>query len=245
MQMSFRSDHVTSYCHDMVSLTPFILSSSSFSCSRSNSKRSTQSSIKSKLSSHIAGRGSCTTYLANNTSREQLLVPSDLSLVEPVQSYRQEPRRLSLGKHWYFLNHSKSAKPEEAISPRKAFEGYYLLAAASRPAQSTETSPRDRKRNSASMASNFPSSVDGNTNNLGGESFESATTNTPNEQRRSYGIGGAGNIRKPSEVIYAAREKRRSSVLSSPSVPPSTSPDTKRGSFLSWFGIGSGTKDEK
>ncbi|KAJ8061460.1 hypothetical protein OCU04_009278 [Sclerotinia nivalis] len=224
----------------MVSLTPFILSSSSFSCSRSGSK--TRSRIKSKLPSKIAGRTSYTTYCAHNTSRERLLVPSDHSLVEPIQDY-QEPRRSSLGQHWYFPNHSKSTK-DEADNSNKEFGGYYLLAVASRPAQSTERSPTER-RDSSTMASNFPPAANGNTNNIFGETFDSTPADIQGERRRSYGIGGAGNIRKPSEMIYTPRERRRSSVLGSTSFSPSTSPDTKRGSFLSWIGIGSGKKDEK
>ncbi|TGO61316.1 hypothetical protein BCON_0028g00330 [Botryotinia convoluta] len=94
------------------------------------------------------------------------------------------------------------------------------------------------------MASKFPPSADG-TNNIFGESFGSATKDVQGERRRSYGIGGAGNIRKPSEVIYTPRERRRSSAFSSPSISPSISPDTKKESFLSWFGIGTGKKDEK
>ncbi|KAI9641323.1 hypothetical protein NHQ30_010125 [Ciborinia camelliae] len=95
------------------------------------------------------------------------------------------------------------------------------------------------------MASNFPPSIDENTNNTFGESFESTTTDKQDEQRRSYGIGGAGNIRRPSEVIYTPRRRRRSSVFSSRSVSSPTSANEKRGSFLSWFGIGSGKNDNK
>ncbi|KAG4026575.1 hypothetical protein MFRU_039g00530 [Monilinia fructicola] len=230
---------------DMVSLTPFILSSPSFSCSRSRSKESAYSRSKFTLSSHITGRGSYTTYRAENTSREQLLDPLDHSLVEATPSSHQEARRLSLGHHWYFLNHSKTTRTEETDSSGKEFEGYYLLAATSRPTPSTERQPRDSKRNSTRMASNFPPSANGNTNSIFGETFEPPTTNSRNEQRRSYGIGGAGNIRKPSEVIYTPRERRRSSVFSNPSVSVSSSSDTKRGSFLSWFGIGSGKREEK
>ncbi|TGO87331.1 hypothetical protein BPOR_0233g00040 [Botrytis porri] len=94
------------------------------------------------------------------------------------------------------------------------------------------------------MASKFPPSADG-PYNVFGESFESATKNIQGERRRSYGIGGAGNIRKPSEVIYTPRERRRSGAFSSPSISPSISPATKKENFLSWLGIGIGKKDEK
>ncbi|RAL60665.1 hypothetical protein DID88_009983 [Monilinia fructigena] len=167
-------------------------------------------------------------------------------MVEPTQNYNQEPRRLSLGSHWYFLNHSKITRTGETDSPSKEFEGYYLLAATSRPVSSTERQHRDSKRNSARMASNFPPAANGNADRIFGESFETTTATLRNERRRSYGIGGAGNIRKPSEVIYTPpRERRRSSVFSNPSVSVSNSSDTKRGSFLSWFGIGSTKRDEK
>ncbi|TEY42031.1 hypothetical protein BOTCAL_0400g00070 [Botryotinia calthae] len=94
------------------------------------------------------------------------------------------------------------------------------------------------------MASNFPPSADG-TNNIFGESFGSATKDVQGERRRSYGIGGAGNIRRPSEVIYTPREGLRSSAFSNPSIFPSTSPDKKKGKFLSWLGIGGGRNYEK
>ncbi|KAN0101730.1 hypothetical protein V8E51_012240 [Hyaloscypha variabilis] len=53
------------------------------------------------------------------------------------------------------------------------------------------------------------------------------------ERKKSYGIGGAGNIRRPSDVIYPVRlnadgTRRRSSVFSS-------SPDGKRAGILSLF----------
>ncbi|CAD6451325.1 a0ec38dc-444c-455d-994a-9892e341f82f [Sclerotinia trifoliorum] len=221
---------------DMVSLTPFILSSS-FSCSRSGSK--TRSKIKSKL---LAGKTSYTTYCAHNTSRERLLIPSDHSLAEPVQDF-QEPRRSSPSQHWYFPNHSKRTK-DEAGSSKNEFAGYYLLAVASRPAQSMERRPTE-KRDSPSTASNSSPSTNGNVNNIFRETVDSTAIDTQGERRRSYGIGGAGNIRKPSEMIYTPRERRRSSVFNSPSVSPSTSSGTKRGTFLSWIGIGSGKKDEE
>ncbi|PMD67158.1 uncharacterized protein K444DRAFT_623368 [Hyaloscypha bicolor E] len=53
------------------------------------------------------------------------------------------------------------------------------------------------------------------------------------ERKKSYGIGGAGNIRRPSDVIYPVRlnadgTRRRSSVFS-------TSPDGKRAGIMSFF----------
>jgi len=61
------------------------------------------------------------------------------------------------------------------------------------------------------------------------------------EPKKSYGIGGAGNIRRPSEVIYPPRTnpdgtRRRSSVWSSiTSVSPGSSPDGKRTNLLNLF----------
>jgi len=59
------------------------------------------------------------------------------------------------------------------------------------------------------------------------------------ERKMSYGIGGAGNIRRPSDVIYPVRTNpdgtRRSSVWSSITVSPSTSPDGKRATIMSLF----------
>ncbi|KAF4628026.1 hypothetical protein G7Y89_g10125 [Cudoniella acicularis] len=62
------------------------------------------------------------------------------------------------------------------------------------------------------------------------------------ERKISFGIGGAGNIRRPSEVIYPPRvnadgTRRRSSVWSSiSSVSPGSSPDGKRASLMNFFG---------
>ncbi|CCD50648.1 hypothetical protein BofuT4_P024570.1 [Botrytis cinerea T4] len=221
----------------MVSFSPFALWPSS-SCSRSGSQK--RSRIKSRFPSKITGRTSYTIYRTQNTSREQLLIPSDRIIVEPTQS-RQESRRSSLGQNWHLSNHSKCTKPE-ANNSNKEFGSYYLLTVIPRPAPSTERSLSD-KRSSTTMASNFPSSADG-TNNIFGESFGSATKDVHGERRRSYGIGGAGNIRRPSEVIYTPRERRRSSAFSSPSIFPSTSPDTKE-NFLSWLGIRGGRNYEK
>jgi len=68
------------------------------------------------------------------------------------------------------------------------------------------------------------------------------------ERKKSYGIGGAGNIRRPSEVIYPVRtnadgSRRRSSVWSSISAAPGTSPDGKRHSILGFFRRGSTAQD--
>jgi len=57
------------------------------------------------------------------------------------------------------------------------------------------------------------------------------------ERKMSYGIGGAGNIRRPSEVIYPTRTnadgtRRRSSVFT---ISPGTSPDGKRASLMDMF----------
>ncbi|PVH87907.1 hypothetical protein DL98DRAFT_581138 [Cadophora sp. DSE1049] len=61
------------------------------------------------------------------------------------------------------------------------------------------------------------------------------------ERKKSFGIGGAGNIRRPSDIIYPPRVNadgtRRSSVWStmSVSVSPGTSPDGRRSSILGLF----------
>jgi len=59
------------------------------------------------------------------------------------------------------------------------------------------------------------------------------------ERKMSYGIGGAGNIRRPSDVIYPVRTNpdgtRRSSVWSSITVSPGSSPDGKRATIMSLF----------
>jgi len=58
------------------------------------------------------------------------------------------------------------------------------------------------------------------------------------ERKMSYGIGGAGNIRRPSEVIYPPRTnpdgtpRRRSSVFT---ISPGTSPEGKRASLMDLF----------
>ncbi|KAH6677213.1 hypothetical protein B0J14DRAFT_560005 [Halenospora varia] len=61
------------------------------------------------------------------------------------------------------------------------------------------------------------------------------------ERKMSYGIGGAGNIRRPSDVIYPPRTnpdgtRRRSSVWSSINVSPSSSPEGRRYSLMNIFG---------
>jgi len=61
------------------------------------------------------------------------------------------------------------------------------------------------------------------------------------EEKKSYGIGGAGNIRRPSEVIYPPRTntdgtRRRSSVWSTITASPGSSPDGKRASLMNLFG---------
>ncbi|KAK0113799.1 hypothetical protein ONS95_014049 [Cadophora gregata] len=59
------------------------------------------------------------------------------------------------------------------------------------------------------------------------------------ERKKSFGIGGAGNIRRPSDTIYPPRVNadgtRRSSVWSTMSVSPGTSPEGRRSSFMSLF----------
>jgi len=70
----------------------------------------------------------------------------------------------------------------------------------------------------------------------------------PFERKKSYGIGGAGNIRRPSDVIYPVRtnadgSRRRSSVWSSLNVTPGTSPEGKRHGFLGFFRRGSVQQD--
>ncbi|KAH6721184.1 hypothetical protein BKA61DRAFT_152787 [Leptodontidium sp. MPI-SDFR-AT-0119] len=61
------------------------------------------------------------------------------------------------------------------------------------------------------------------------------------ERKKSFGIGGAGNIRRPSDIIYPPRVNadgtRRSSVWStmSVSVSPGTSPEGRRSSIMGLF----------
>ncbi|KAH8595294.1 hypothetical protein B0O99DRAFT_163910 [Bisporella sp. PMI_857] len=61
------------------------------------------------------------------------------------------------------------------------------------------------------------------------------------EARKSFGVGGAGNIRRPSEVIYPIKMKkewtRRSSIWSILSLGP----DTKRASYLRFLNRRSST----
>ncbi|KAH8661623.1 hypothetical protein BGZ60DRAFT_89733 [Tricladium varicosporioides] len=69
------------------------------------------------------------------------------------------------------------------------------------------------------------------------------------ERKMSYGIGGAGNIRRPSDVIYPPRinpdgTRRRSSVWSSINVSPSTSPEGRRYSLMNIFGGRKGSVDQ-
>jgi len=69
------------------------------------------------------------------------------------------------------------------------------------------------------------------------------------ERRISYGIGGAGNIRRPSEVIYPPRmnadgTRRRSSVWSSITPSPGTSPEGKRAAIFNFFKKAGGGQTE-
>jgi len=78
--------------------------------------------------------------------------------------------------------------------------------------------------------------------------MESGSQPVEIERKKSYGIGGAGNIRRPSEVIYPVRtnpdgSRRRSSVWSSINATPGTSPEGKRNSFLGFFRRGSVQQD--
>lgn len=65
------------------------------------------------------------------------------------------------------------------------------------------------------------------------------------EQKISYGIGGAGNIRRPSDVIYPPRTNadgtRRLSGWSSVTASPGTSPEGRRASFMKLFRKSSGS----
>ncbi|KAH8819676.1 hypothetical protein F5884DRAFT_22068 [Xylogone sp. PMI_703] len=68
------------------------------------------------------------------------------------------------------------------------------------------------------------------------------TTAAIMDRKRSHGIGGAGNIRRPSDPFNPPRHdeeatssRRRSSVWSSFTPTPGSSPEGKRGSFMSFF----------
>jgi len=84
-----------------------------------------------------------------------------------------------------------------------------------------------------------------------GQKRRMATSGSPAvviEQKKSYGIGGAGNIRRPSEVIYPQRRnsdgtRRRTSVWSSISISPGTSPEGKR-TLLNLFGRKNSVSEE-
>jgi len=67
--------------------------------------------------------------------------------------------------------------------------------------------------------------------------MSSQPVNIQPEQKKSYGIGGAGNIRRPSDVIYPPRlnadgTRRRSSVWS---ISPGSSPEGKRATLMNLF----------
>jgi len=59
------------------------------------------------------------------------------------------------------------------------------------------------------------------------------------EAKKSYGIGGAGNIRRPSDAVYTPKVNadgtRRASVWSNISVSPGSSPEGRRGSIMALF----------
>jgi len=79
-----------------------------------------------------------------------------------------------------------------------------------------------------------PRTMASNENGNGG----SAAVNI--ERMKSYGIGGAGNIRRPSDVIYPPRanangRSRRSSVWSTFTTSPGSSPDGRRASIMNLF----------
>jgi len=81
-------------------------------------------------------------------------------------------------------------------------------------------------------------------------------TGMPIERKKSYGIGGAGNIRRPSDFVFPTKstdnnggenEDRRpslSSLWSAITPSPSSSPSEKRASLLNLFRRGSKDKTE-
>jgi len=98
-----------------------------------------------------------------------------------------------------------------------------------------------QRTNSANMRASKPRRMASSGNENGnGNGNGSVAMNIERERKMSYGIGGAGNIRRPSDVIYPARTnadgtRRRSSVWSSITVSPGSSPDGKRASLMDLF----------
>ncbi|PQE24616.1 hypothetical protein CJF31_00011251 [Rutstroemia sp. NJR-2017a BVV2] len=152
----------------------------------------------------------------SNSSLEYLLLSKDQSVLD----YRRAPP-LPRRQSWGLLSFRSFAKQSHEGKNQRAF--YLLAAATNAPLGSSAKSG-----NIVKMSSSFPRSEDGlfgATNQVGAQG----------ERRRSFGIGGAGNIRRPSEVIYPPHERRRSSVWSG----TSGSPDEKKGMFAGWFGFAS------
>ncbi|KAM3072051.1 hypothetical protein ACMFMG_008512 [Clarireedia jacksonii] len=211
----------------MVLLTPTVLScsasssSSSFSFPFSKSRTKKNAQYKSREKSHglYSERGD------SNSSLEYLLLSTDQGVID--YQHRSCSRRQSWGLLFRrFTRQSQSNEEKEA-------RAFYLLAATTNGLLGGQ-SPERNIGSIYKMSGSFPPSSNGHL--FGG----STQTGTQNERRRSFGIGGAGNIRRPSDIIYPPRERRRSSVWSG----TSGSPEEKKGIFGGWFGFGTGSRSE-
>jgi hypothetical protein len=163
----------------MVLLTPSVLS-----CSTSTSTSSyTFPFSKTRKAKNSSKEKSHSLYCDDNSSLEYLLLSKDQSVIECHRPAIPLPRRQS----WSLLSFRTFTKQSQS-QEEKGHRAFYLLAAATNAPLGS--SSRDRKvGNIVKMSSSFPTSSDG----LFGSP---AQTGTQGERRRSFGIGGAGNIRK-------------------------------------------------
>jgi hypothetical protein len=165
----------------MVLLTPSVLSCSPSSTTSSYTfpfSKTRKAKILSKEKSHSL-------YRDVNSSLEHLLLSKDQSVID---CHRPAiPLPLSRRQSWSLFSFRTFTKQSQS-QEEKGHRAFYLLAAATNAPLGS--SSRDRKvGNIVKMSSSFPSSSDG----LFGSP---AQTGAQGERRRSFGIGGAGNIRK-------------------------------------------------
>ncbi|PQE26481.1 hypothetical protein CJF30_00001197 [Rutstroemia sp. NJR-2017a BBW] len=160
----------------MVLLTPSVLSCSISPSTSSYTSLFTRTRHHKKAKSPYNDDNS-------NSSVEHLLLSKDQSVLEYHRSPTPPlPRRQT----WGLLSFRSFAKqsPSQSLEEKNQRAFYLLAAATNAPLRSSAKS-----RNIVKMSSSFPRSEDG----LFGAQTQGGMQG---ERRRSFGIGGAGNIRK-------------------------------------------------
>jgi hypothetical protein len=159
----------------MVLLTPSVLSCSISPSTLSYTSLFTRTRHQKKAKSPYSDDTS-------NSSVEHLLLSKDQSVLD----YNLPPSPLPRRPNWGLLSFRSFAKQSQSHShEEKNQRAFYLLAAATNAPLGSSA----KSRNIVKMSSSFPRSEDG----LFGAQTHGQVQG---ERRRSFGIGGAGNIRK-------------------------------------------------